>query len=163
MLSIEITDIRKFTQMLFSGTEFDRFLLHDLTLSTAVATTIDGRKNEAFYSDEEKEQFLREPYVSWEEIRPFVTELIRGKRLPVSFKIVLLTSSRTTEAMVQKAGFTDCAVSSLSLNILFREKQLFLTNGISYLGFTMDKSLERYWDKTMENFLESKDCGYRLV
>ena len=159
MLSVQITDIGKLTGMLFSGNEFDRFLLHDMTLKTSFLTSFSGEILPEFYEGETSE-IPENAYVSWEKLRPLSESLLKGKHLPLSFKIVLLTSKKTTEALKAKAGFTDCDVSSLSLTLIFREKALYLMTGISLLGFSMDKSLEKLWDQTVEQFLTSKDVRF---
>lgn len=159
MLSLQITDIKRLTEMLFSGKEFDRFLLHDLDLMTNVEWSLTGKIHESFYEGDEA-SLPKESYISWENVRPILFPMLKGKHLPLSFHIVLLTSKKTTDLMVRQSGFDECDVSSLTLNLIFREKQLYLTSGVSYLGFTLDKTLEQFWDKTIRDFLDSHKASY---
>ena len=79
------------------------------------------------------------------------------------FKIVLITQKRTTDALIKRSGFSDCDVSSLSMTILYTKKQLFLTTGVSYLGLSLDRSLEKTWENTVQSFLEDIKCGFEAV
>jgi len=163
MLSVQITDQKKLTEMLFASNSFDKFLLHDAEFVTSVSVTIEGRKHAAFFDETERAENMKEEYVSWSEERPMCLQLLKGKRLPLSFHVVLLTASDTTAHMKKASGFTDCEVTSLSLNILYRDSALCLTTGIAYSGFTMDKSLEKYWDDSVRNFLNSKECAFTEI
>lgn len=163
MLSVQITDIKRLTALLFTEDAFDKFMLREAQFMTAVSVEIDGLKNKAFFAETEQAEELKVPCVLWADYRPICLKLISGKRLPVSFKIVLQTPKETTDAMKAKAGFTDCEVSSLSINLSYRESVLMLTTGIAYSGFTMDKSLEKYWDETVLKFLNGKDCTYESI
>ena len=160
MLYLKIQNIGRMTSLLFSEDAFDRFLLHDASFETRYSTVIEGRKNEAYFPEEEREKELAEPYVPWSEIRPAAFKLLSGKRLPVSFKVILLTSASSTKSMVEKSGFTGCPVSSLSVSFLYREQELYLRTGVSYSGFSMDRSLEKYWDDSVLKFLSGKDVEY---
>ena len=157
MLSIRISELKKFTSMLFTEDAFDRFCLHDAVFRTAASTVIDGSRNAEFYDEGEAPD---EPYVLWSEIRPLAYQAIRGSRLPVSFRLVFLTSSQATQAMVRRSGFSDCEVTSLSLNLSYRDKVLTLTTGVSYNGFSMEKSLEKYWDASVLQFLDKNGLTY---
>ncbi len=163
MLSLKINDIGLFTEMLFSKDVFDRFLLHDLNLTTSLSLTISGQKNPEFYDESEQAKELADPFVSWADVRSPIRTLISGRRLPVYFKIVLITSKKSTEALVRRSGFSDCEVSSLSMAILFRDRQLFLTTGVSYLGLSLDRSLEKTWETTVKSFLEDIKCGFEEI
>ncbi len=160
MLSLKIKDLKRFTSLLFAEDAFDRFLLHEAQFRTAFLLEADGGKIAEFYDDEEKETEMKTPLVSWGLFRPFALKLISGKKLPVSFRIVLLTDRRVTDGLVTRSGFTGCKVSSLSLNLSFRERELTLTTGVAYDGFSPDRSLEKLWDETVSKFLSDRDCSF---
>ena len=157
MLSIRINELKKFTSMLFLEDAFDKFCLHDAVFRTAVSTVIDGSRNMDFYQEGEAPA---EPYALWPEVKPLLYQAVRGSRLPVSFRLVLLTGSTATQAITRRSGFTDCEVTSLSLNISYREQVLTLTTGVSYKGFSMEKSLEKYWDAAVLQFLDKHGLTY---
>lgn len=158
MLSLSVTDLKEFTKLLFTENAFDQFLLHDASFTTAITTTVSGIYNPEFFESETEQPADR--CIPWEQFRPTAMNLIKGKKLPVSFRIVLITSRKSTEAMIRKCGFSGCEVSSLSLNLNYREKALTLTTGVAYGGFSMDKSLEKYWDESVLHFLDGKGITY---
>ena len=160
MTALQITDLKKFTSLLFTDDTFDKFLLHDACFVTAHTVNIEGKKNPEFFTEEERENELKEPYMRWADLRPFCMKLITGHRLPLGFKIVLLTAPENTEMMKKNAGFQDCDVTSMSINISYQNNALTLTTGISYAGFTMDKSLDKYWDQSIIRFLNRKDLNF---
>ena len=59
--------------------------------------------------------------------------------------------------MVEKSGFSGCPVSSLSVSAVYREQKLLLRTGVSYSGFSMDRSLEKYWDESVLKFLQDRE------
>lgn len=160
MLYLEIRNIGNFTSLLFSQDSFDRFLLHEASFETRFTTIIEGKKNAAYFSEEEKEQELSEGFVRWSEIRPAAFKLLQGKKLPVSFKVILLTSPGVTKNMAEKAGFSGCPVSSLSISAVYRDQKLLLRTGVSYGGFSMDRSLEKYWDDSVLKFLSDREIEF---
>ncbi|MBR6405229.1 MAG: hypothetical protein IKS18_03440 [Lachnospiraceae bacterium] len=157
MLYLQIRNIGKFTSLLFSDDSFDRFLLHDASFETSFTTIVEGRKNEDFFTEEEKEKELAESFIRWSQIRPSAYKLLQGKKLPVSFKVILLTAPAVTKNMVEKSGFSGCPVSSLSVSAVYREQKLLLRTGVSYSGFSMDRSLEKYWDESVLKFLQDRE------
>ena len=162
MLYLHITSVGKFTSLLFSEDSFDRFLLHDVSVEALYTTVIEGRKNASFFSEEERESALSPAFVEWRDIRPSVYKLLSGKRLPVSFRVVLLTSPESTKSIVAKSGFDGCAVTSLSITVQYREQKLTVSTGISYGGFSLDKTLEKYWDSAVISFLEGKSVEFEI-
>ena len=100
-------------------------------------------------SDEEKEQ--REcPYLLWEELRPHMNDLIKGKKSPTLFHVTLAYPlSKITDIQ------TDI-VESLLLNIHFESGTLTLITATSLKTFSMDRSFEQYWDNYVPQFLAEK-------
>ncbi len=163
MLSLQITDLKAFTALLFSKDAFDRFLFREGEFVTAFTTELDGRINKSFFAGDDGSADASAPSescMSWSEIRPFCLSLIKGNRLPVSFRIILITSSENTASIVKRSGFQDCPVTSLSINLIYAKKELYLTTGAAYSGFSLNKSLEDYWDKAVTAFLDSKEISY---
>ncbi len=142
--------------MLFISEDFDKFMLREAVFRTSIEVTVDGQLDPAFYDEEEQKSLASQPCVLWKTIRPSALNLIKGKKLPLGFKIILLTTPEMTKAMEKKAGYTGAPATSLSLNITYQQKNLYVTTGIALSGFSMDKSLEKYWDDTVMKFLQSK-------
>ena len=160
MLSLEITDVKKMTALLFTENTFDRFLFQSGQISAQLSATFSGEKDPSFYAEEERQAEMAEPFVRYETVRPVFFSLIKGKRPPLSFRIILITDKNTTNSLKVKSGFTDSEVTSLSLNMSYKAGVLSLSTGISYAGFSLDKSLERCWDQTILDFLAQKEITF---
>lgn len=163
MLSLVFHDLKKMTALLFTENSFDRFLLKSASLSAMLSVTISGEKDPDFFSEEEREKEMQESFVRYETVRPLLFSLIKGKRPPLSFRIILITDKNTTNSLKVKSGFSEAEVTSLSMNFSFKNGVLTLSSGVSYSGFTLDKSLEALWDQTIRNFLDQKDVTYEAL
>ena len=91
MLALKITDIRDFTNKLFIGEVFDKFCLSEATVTTFNTFTIDGRLQKDFFDTDSMNRLTEHgrTHSLWKDIRPFCWSVIRGKRTPLSFRIVL--------------------------------------------------------------------------
>ena len=163
MLSLMITDVKKMTALLFTENSFDRFLLKSAQLSAQLSAAISGEKDPDFYTEDEREKEMQEPFVRYETVRPLLFQMIRGKRLPLSFRIILITDKNTTNRLKVKSGFSDCEVTSLSINLNYKGGQLILSTGVSYAGFSLDKSLDTAWENTVRGFLDDKGVTYEIL
>ena len=74
----------------FIGEIFDKFLVREAEIVTWNRFSIDGKIRQGYFSEEELEENRIEEYSSWKSLKPICYSLIRGKRLPESFRIVFL-------------------------------------------------------------------------
>ncbi|MCR5331133.1 MAG: DUF5721 family protein [Lachnospiraceae bacterium] len=146
MKAIKVTGIRTFMNELFTGMAFDNFQFVEGDISVAMGFKISGRVNMNFYSEEELEQLKVEEYMYWREAKEIVKQIIKGKRLPVSMKLVL-----------KKPGAGDI---SYIVNVRFDNNNLVLVTGVSHTVFTTDKSGEAEWDSNMCTFLKKHEIEY---
>ena len=102
MLDITITETRDFVKKLLMDNTFDRFLAMEAFVKSGITYSFDGRINKDFYDKEELELMASTSYASWESIKPHVYNVIRGKKLPLSFKIVLVLSQQDIIDMLEK-------------------------------------------------------------
>ena len=162
MIACNICDIKLFTKKLFIGETFDRFLLKEAEIVTFNTFSIDGRVHKSFYSEEERAEGQIEEYSTWKTLRPFCFSLIKGKRLPESFHIVLQLSGRAQEAFLRdrQTGFASSEVNGLYLNIRYEDKRLSCVTGTSVSRFTLDKTLEHEWDGAVKEFLKKKNIPF---
>ena len=81
--------------------------------------------------------------------------LIKGKRLPGSFKIVFKLAPEAVGNFLKNNGlpFTHDQVEGLYLNIRYEEQRLVCVTGTSVRMFTLDKTLEQQWDAAAEAFI----------
>ncbi len=159
MISLPIDRVRQFMNHLLLKQTFDSYYVSEASITTFTTFNIDGRFHPEFYtddiSDEELDNISDEDEVTWNSIRPICLNLIKGKRLPVVFRIVLRLSSDEALKLLEQsgAGLLPDDIYGLYLNIQYKSDQLTVTTGVSLRVFTMDKSLEDLWDETVQRFL----------
>ena len=157
MLALKIIDIRDFTNKLFIGEVFDKFCLTEATITTFNIFTIDGRLQQDFFDTDTLNKITEHgrTHSLWKDIRPFCWSVIRGKRTPLGFKIVLHLSRSGVEAAMKNTdiGISSDQISGLFLNLQFKNSSLLCTTGISLRTFSMDKRPEQLWDDMILNFL----------
>ena len=161
MVALKIEEQKTFTAGLFLGELFDRFLVREANITTFNSFTIDGRVRHGYYSDEELEEHQIEEFSAWKVLKPFCFSLIKGKRLPESFRIVFMLSPDGKEKFVESRvpGMAPDSVGGLYLIVLYEYSELTVVTG-SYLNiFTMDKTLEREWDESVKQFLKKHDVA----
>ena len=156
MLALKITDQKDFTNKLFLKDTFDLFWLNQAEITTSNRFTIDGKLQTDFFDNDEQE-FLSSSHRTcslWKEIKPFCYSIIRGKRAPLSFKIVLQFSQNKAAALIQNSGLaiSPDQVSGLYLNLQYKNKTLICTTGTAFTTFLPGKGLEHLWDQYVLDF-----------
>ena len=157
MRSIEIDNIKGFTDRLFAGTDFDEFQAVEADFSTACTIKIDGHINEDFIGEEDmKLPENEEGILLWKKLRPICFEVIKGKKTPKQFNIVLRLPDRYKQRFIAQSGVNmdPDEIAGLFLNINFKQGKLYCVTGCSLKTFTLDKSLEFAWDEYMEKFVK---------
>lgn len=149
MVALRIADVKNFMSLLFAGVAFDNFLFVEGDVSTAIDYHIEGKVNMNFYTDEELEELKVEEYQTWGATKAIVTQMIKGKRLPVSMKLVL-----------KKAGSGDL---TYLLNIRFDSNALIVVTGTTRAVFTLDKTGESEWDENMKGFLKRNGIEFEVM
>lgn len=156
MIALKIDDIRQFTSKLFVGEVFDGFLVKEASIVTFNTFTIDGRVRQGYYTEEELEEGKIEELSFWKTVKPFCFSLIKGKKLPGSFRIVLQLDTGAVGRFLQAQQLAMAAeqVSGLYINIRYEEGTLHCITGTSVTFFTLDKTLENAWDEKVKGFLK---------
>lgn len=158
MHAFKITDVKDFMSKLLIGEDFDSFQLIEAVITTFSTFTIDGKLRPDFF-DTEEQNTLKEKqivYASWKELRPHCYAVIKGKRTPLSFKIVFQLPRHRIGPTLRSANlpYTEEMVNGLYLNLQYRSNELFCTTGVSLKTFTPDKSLEQMWDSMIPAFFK---------
>ena len=110
---------------------FDTFLLVEAYVRSDVSYTIDGRLNPSFFDTEELEEMTSKTYTTWGAVRHHIFNVIKGNKLPLNFKIVLI-------------------LSDANINRIIEQNHLNLTMNI----FSMDKTLANIWDANVSAFFK---------
>ncbi|MBO6164180.1 MAG: hypothetical protein J6N77_03930 [Lachnospiraceae bacterium] len=145
MIGLRIADIRDFTSRLFVKDTFDSFELAEAEFVTRYTTTLDGTLTEP------QEDHL---HATWGQVRPVAYAVIRGKELPHSFRLVLRLSDENVKKTLASLGLSISPeeVGALFLNILYNHEQLTVVTGCSLKTFSLDKTLEKEWDRLARRF-----------
>lgn len=156
MIALQITELKAFMGKLLGTTTFDDFLLQEATLQMGISYIIDGHINKAFYqTDEDMEDAGdRPPFISYGEVRSTLFDLIKGKRTPLGFQVVLQLSPKKC-TMLFPEGLEAHLIKGLLLNIRYDGSKAMITSGISYSSFSLDKAPELIWDEALMNFLRN--------
>lgn len=161
MVSYEILDIKPFTKALFDGNLFDDFLVTEARIDTYNTFSIDGKTKKGYYTQEEEESLGIGEYSRWEKIRPVFFLLIRGKRLPLSFHIVLKLSPENMRSWFIEKEIADSNISGLYLNIRYDERRLCCVSACSLSAFSMDHAALKAWDEHIREFLKKNQIAVR--
>lgn len=162
MKAFEITNVKQFMNSILLNNDFDIFLLEEALLTTYNTFTIDGRINPAYYSD--KDELPEYEFSCWEEIRPILLSLIKGKNTPTEFKFILQLKKEYIPGILKDkdTSITPDLIKSLVLNIKYENGRLLLVTGTSLNTFILDKSLDSIWDEAMGRFLTKKEMNFEV-
>ena len=131
---------------------FDGFSFLEGEITTFNKFSIDGYLQKEFF-DEAPEQ----SYSLWRDVREFCLSIIRGKRTPLNFKIVLSLHPDQFASFLashQITAFRPEDIQGLYLNFRYDKDVLQCVSGISMKSFVMDKSLEKEWDGYVKEFFK---------
>ena len=158
MIALKAEDVKSFTSRLFIKEDFDSFWVRELNIVTYNSFTMDGHIRSGYYTEEEREEQRIGEFSSWRQLRPFCFSLIKGKKLPESFKIVLQLPAGQTERFASKSGtgISGDQIQGLYLNIRYEEGELYCITGTALKFFTLDKALEVQWDESVREFFRSR-------
>lgn len=146
MISLKILEMNRFMGKLLKGENFDGFLLKDGFLRTSMEYRFQGRIFPDYFDTEEQEKH-QEEYTFWGEVKPFVFELVKGKRTPLAFSFtLLLAKNETTELLARRTVNVGEDSPSLFLQIRFEHGTGRIITGTARNTFTLDKSLDEAWD-----------------
>lgn len=158
MFSARITDIKDCMTKLLTGDTFDRFCLVEAGIRMGITYHLDGHKNPDFYDSDTDGGTSGEEYCLWKDVKPYVYQIIKGKRQPLSFKIILAFPLKTVDYLIRESrcSFSAEDIEGIYLNILFEPGNLKITTGISCRIFTLDRSLDQCVDDHVKAFLSAK-------
>jgi hypothetical protein len=152
MIALEIKNTKNFMNALLVSSQFEQLLVEEAVITTFNTFHIDGHIVKEFYTSEEIE-ILEDggktlEFSSWRDIKPICFDLIKGKKTPVSFKVVLLASKGLIEKIAAnpECGVAANLIRSLVLNIRYDNGKVTCITGTSFTTFVMDKSAEKLWD-----------------
>lgn len=165
MLALKISDIKDFMNKLLIGEVFDHFSFAEASITTFNTFTIDGLLQHDFF-DTDTNAVLQEKsvkYSLWHDVKSYCFSIIRGKRTPLSFRIVFELSPDQARSMLKNEKDINSPVCNFFLNIQFKNQSLLCTTGVSYSSFSLDKRLEHLWDDSLTAFFSSHHISFERL
>lgn len=169
MIALEIKGTKNIMNSLLRSEQFDSFLVEEAVITTFNTFHIDGHLVKEFYSSEELEELETSQksviFSSWSDIRPVCFQLIKGKKTPVSFKVVLHAAPQLVEKIAAnpECGVAANLIRSLVLNIRYDNGKVTCITGSAFTTFLMDKSAERLWESYVRQLLSSFGLDFEEV
>ena len=160
MLALKIINIKDFMNQLLIKTTFDSFEIVEADITTFNTFSIDGKLRKDFFDTDTCDMLDKNgiSYSLWKEIRPYCYSIIRGKRTPLSFKMIFQLPARQMHAILDTPDntLTPELISGMFLNLHYKNNELFCTTGISLRTFIPTKAPEHLWDAAVLDFLRRK-------
>jgi hypothetical protein len=153
-------------------TSFNRFLLNEAVIVTGHTFTLDGHLNKAFFTEDELEQMqvdaadkglvFSEELIRWESVKGFCYECIKGRKTPLSLKVILSLPPEEIKGLLAKTDttLTFDDILAMNINIKFDGSVLTCTTAVSLKIFTMDRSADRAFDEMFAAFLTAHSYDY---
>lgn len=165
MLAFTIIDVKDFMNKLLLSELFDHFCLVEATITTYSTFSVDGHLQYDFF-DTDTASMLREKsftYSFWKDIKPFCYAVIRGKRSPLGFKIILQLPSQQTQKLLRNSGILslDANTWNFYLNLQYKNNVLLCTTGVSSSSFIPDKRPQRIWEETLSRFFSENQILFQ--
>ena len=159
MISLKILEMNRFMGKLLKGENFDGLLLKEGFLRTSMEYRFQGRVFPEYFDTEEQEKHT-EDYTYWGEVKPFVFELVKGKRTPLAFSFTLLVAkNETAELLAKRSVHVGEDSPSLFLQIRFEHGVGRIITGTARNFFTLDKSLDEAWDAEVRQMLKAMELA----
>lgn len=164
MKAYRIKELKNFMGKLLATEAFDDFLLAEAAVTTYNTFTIDGHIVKDFFSGdaEHEDQPPAYDFSAWQDMRGLIFDLIKGRRTPVQFKLVLhLMPQRIDEIL--KSGGSDVLLPDIKafvLNIRYEGGILTCITATAFHSFLPDKTPDKLWDEYLSHFLDQKGISF---
>jgi len=164
MKSYKITELKSFMSKLLGSSAFDGFLLAEASISTYNTFVIDGHINKEFFTGDINDDGILPSYEfsMWQDMRSLCFDLIKGKRTPVGFKLVLHLKPELADTLL-KEGNAAVSLSDLKafvLNIKYDGSELSCITATAYHTFILDKTPDQIWDEYMARFFNENSINF---
>jgi len=150
-MKVESVDVKAFMNLLLTSGLFDSFEVRGVDVTTLTHFNISGQKSapeKAEISIEDAAKPIKATYCKWNEIRPFVLNLIKGGTRPSYMKLIFsMEVDRIAE--LHKNG------AAMYLNVTYSGEEVYFTSATAQKGFTLDKSLDHVWEDYLIEFFKS--------
>ncbi len=149
VFKITESDVKAFMGILFKNTIFDFFEVRELEVATFSKFYINGILDKDYLDGSLSKEVTRN-YSTWEELKPYVFNIIKGNKRPKVIKIVF-------SMPIEKLGEIHQNASALFLNIVFENEEIQFTTANSEKVFSMDRSVDGVWDDYIKKFFKDNN------
>lgn len=164
MKAFQIKDVKNFMSRLLGSDAFDSFLLAEASVTTYNTFVIDGHVVREFFTGDVNDAGTLPPYEfsEWKDMRSLCFDLIKGKRTPVNFKIILHLKPEQIEQILTKADaqISLYDIKAFVLNIKYDGSMLTCITATAFHTFLPDKTPDRLWDEYLTGFLSSLEIPF---
>ena len=167
MKACRLKDVKKFMGRLLGTDTFSPFLLAEATITTYNTFVIDGHVVKDFFTGDINDDGILPPYEfsEWANMRTLCFDLIKGKRTPVNFKLVLHLKPELIRQILE-AGDAQVTLSDIKafvLNIKYDGSALTCTTATAFYTFLPDKTPDKLWDEYVINFFSEKEIDFEEI
>jgi len=160
----EITDVKNFMNKMLLSEKFDNFLLEEGDLHGSMRIHFDGHLENGYFSSEELEERMSQgDCVHYGEIRHIILEAIKGKNTPDFFRFVYKADNELVKIIAEDSGTPASNISGLFMNVTFRGGSLNVVDGTAMKVFSLDKSVDKSWDKCIQKFLHNNEFNWNII
>lgn len=154
MKQFEIEETGKFMSELLMGERYDSFYLFEARIKADIDYSINGKINKDFFDSDDRDIMAEEEYISWKNIKSIVYGLVKGDKLPLNLKLILMFNREniTRLACMNNLPISENDIGALFFNVLYEKGSLTVTTGTSIKTFSLDKTLDHVWDSTVEKY-----------
>lgn len=162
MISLSLLDIKTLTTNLFIQDMFDKFYMTEAEITTFAKYHIDGRRFKDYYTKDELEIMGERPYCLWSEIKPLAYDMIKGRKLPLRFRITFKLPDEGLHTLIKRhpIRIPIDQVDGVCLNLKYESNRITCVTGVSYNTFIMDKTLDELWDDTVRGFFRQNKITF---
>jgi hypothetical protein len=169
MIQIQLNSIKEFMNQLLRLDHFDDYSCVLGEITTYNTFTIDGFIHKEYYSHP-KDESTSQPvdthrYSRWAELKELSYSLIKGQRLPLCFKFVLLLPNNDIDSFITKYNLecTATEIQGLHINIRYENQSLYATTGTILKTFSLSKDIERAWDAEFIVIMDALAMNYEIL
>lgn len=155
MIQLFIENSKKFMNKLFKEEIFDNYYVRGITIYCLTKYEISGALDKD-YLDAQNTDSINRSYCLWSEIKPIVFSIIKGNKQPKLLKVILSIDNEKAKEIHENSA-------TLFININYESGELNIITGASQKNFSLDKSLDKAWDKYVTAFLDSIDVSSKNV
>lgn len=163
-------DIKIFMSKLLQQNTFDTFEVRNISIETIVKYEILGNinpeyliglennnENDKILDNKSNQKSQERFFIKWEEIKPIISNIIKGNKKPKSMKIVLSLDDKSITTLCDNAN-----ALFLNINYSGNNNTLICNTGISQKTFSLDKREEAIWEEVVINFFKQNNINIEI-